>query len=146
MPGHTRGTIVLLDREGRTLYSGDAINPNTLMHLVGSTTIEEYKESVIHLKSYQDAFDMMRGGHGSDGIPSSIIDDALMICDKIMAGTDDAIEEEGIGGIGYRAAKVGPTFLPAYGGFFNVIYCKNYIFGKKDRSVLKDKAYVDNLQ
>ena len=144
VPGHTRGTIVLLDRAGRALYSGDAINPNTLMNLYGSTTIEEYKESVLHLKQYQKDFDVLYGGHGLDGIPASIVDDALMLCDKILDGTDDSVEEMGIGGIGYLAAKRGPEFLPAYGGFSNIVYSKSNIRGKKGRAVLEGKPYVDS--
>lgn len=144
VPGHTRGTIVLLDRTGRALYSGDAINPNTLMNLYGSTTIEEYKESVLHLKQYQKDFDVLYGGHGLDGIPASIVDDALMLCDKILDGTDDSVEEMGIGGIGYLAAKRGPEFLPAYGGFSNIVYSKSNIRGKKGRAVLEGKPYVDS--
>ena len=46
VPGHTRGTIMLLDEKDRTVYSGDAINLNTLLGLYGSTTVEEYYESL----------------------------------------------------------------------------------------------------
>ncbi len=144
VPGHTRGTIVLLDRKARIVYSGDAINPNTLMNLYGSTTIEEYKESVLHLKEYQKDFDVMYGGHGLDGIPASIIDDALMLCDKILDGTDASIEEMGLGGIGYLAAERGPEFLPVYGGFSNIVYSKRNIRGKKMSAVLEGRPYIDS--
>lgn len=144
VPGHTRGTIVLLDREGRAVYSGDAINPNTLLNLYGSTTIEEYKESLLHLKEYQKDFDIMYGGHGLEGVPATIVDDALMLCDKILDGTDDSIEEMGIGGVGYLAAKRGPEFLPEYGGFSNIVYSKTNIHGRKTRSVLEGKPYIDS--
>jgi glyoxylase-like metal-dependent hydrolase (beta-lactamase superfamily II) len=59
VPGHTRGTIVLLDRGARLLFSGDAYNINTLLFLPHSTSIEEYRESLLHLKTFQSYFDVM---------------------------------------------------------------------------------------
>ncbi len=49
VPGHTWGHIVLLDRSARVVYSGDAVNCNTLLFL-GGTSIEQYRESLTHLE------------------------------------------------------------------------------------------------
>ena len=46
VPGHTHGSMAFLDRAARVLYSGDACNVNTLVCLPGSTSIEEYLESL----------------------------------------------------------------------------------------------------
>ena len=138
VPGHTRGTIVLLDRAARLLLSGDAINPNTLMALPGSATIEEYKESVLHLKTFQDAFDFLYGGHGPEPVPARIVDDALMLIDKILDRTDEAIEEyDHLGNRKvWRAASTGSGFFPLYGGFSNIVYHVDTIYGKKGRNVI----------
>ena len=50
VPGHTYGSIALIDKDNRACYTGDCCNMNTLLFLLGSTTIEEYKESLLHLR------------------------------------------------------------------------------------------------
>ena len=144
VPGHTRGTIMLLDVKDRTVYSGDAINLNTLLGLHGSTTVEEYYESLLSLKTRQKDFDRLYGGHGEEPVPASIVDDAIMLCKKIMDRTDDHIEEKSMTGERvYVAAKRRPDYLPKYGGFSNIVYAEDKIFGKKGPSVLKGEPYVD---
>ena len=64
VPGHTRGTIVLLDRVHRVVYSGDACNANTLLGFPGSASVEEYLEALCHFQSYETEFEEMWGGHG----------------------------------------------------------------------------------
>ncbi|MBR2995298.1 MAG: MBL fold metallo-hydrolase [Lachnospiraceae bacterium] len=147
VPGHTRGSIVLLDRDDRILYSADAINPNTLFGMIGATTIEEYKDSVLHLKEYQNAFDRMYGGHGPLPQTPGIIDDALMLCDKILAGEDDQIETPDLftGETVCVAAKRGENFMPEYGGESNIVYRKDRIRGRKGQTVLKGAPFIDRL-
>ena len=145
VPGHTRGSIVLLDRADRIIYSGDAINVNTLFGLTGSTTIEEYRESVLHLKEFQDAFDEMYGGHAMRPSTPRIIDDALYLCNKILAGEDDKVEGLSFGGGNtvYTAAKRGDDYMPLYGGECDIVYAKERIFGKKGSAVLPGEPYID---
>ena len=137
VPGHTYGTIVLLDRKNRVVFSGDACNVNTLLNLEGSTTIEEYKESLLHFKTFEDAFDGMWGGHGARCVPKTTIDDGIMICDEILAGKDDAIEMQTIGGPGYLAKERGEIFMPKYGGTCDIVYSKEMIH-KRPHPVITD--------
>jgi glyoxylase-like metal-dependent hydrolase (beta-lactamase superfamily II) len=95
VPGHTHGSVVLLDHERRILYSGDACNTNTLLYLEGSTSITEYKQGLLHLKERQGEFDYLWGGHGGEPLPPQVIDEALMLCDKIL-DRSDAAEEAGV--------------------------------------------------
>jgi glyoxylase-like metal-dependent hydrolase (beta-lactamase superfamily II) len=95
VPGHTHGSVVLLDREQRILFSGDACDTNTLLYLDGSTSIAEYKQSLLRLKERQGEFDHLWGGHGGKPLPPLVIDEALMLCDKIFDGSD-AAEETGV--------------------------------------------------
>ena len=57
VPGHTWGHIVLLDRAARAVYTGDAVNSNTLL-VLGGTSIEQYRESLLHLWSLEEAYDV----------------------------------------------------------------------------------------
>lgn len=128
VPGHSYGTIVLLDRDRRVVYSGDACNANTLLFLEGSTSIEEYKESLLHFKEFQPAFDVMYGGHGISAVPKSIIDEAIQLCDEIMAGTDDAVEGLSIGRPCLYAKKKDERFRRLDGGLANIAYSRDRIW------------------
>lgn len=131
VPGHSRGTIVLLDRARRVVYSGDACNANTLLFLEGSTTIEEYKESLLHFKSFQPDFDVMYGGHGMAAVPKSIIDEAIELCDEIMAGTDDAVPGESVGRPCLYAKRKDDRFRRLDGKLANIAYAKETVFKAK---------------
>lgn len=137
IPGHTQGTVVFLDRAARVVYSGDACNGNTLLCLPGSTTIEEYKESLLHFKTYQKDFDVMYGGHGPFAVPNTIIDDAIAMCDRILAGTDEAVETPAIdGGMALLGSARGEDFCPACGGYANIMYSKDMLH-KRPHPVIK---------
>lgn len=123
VPGHTRGTVVLLDRDNKTIYSGDACNANTLLGLEGSTSIEEYLESLQHLKAYDGEYEVMWGGHGPMSVPKSIVDDSIRLCEQILARTDDQIPTKSVGGADCLLAKKrGDNYLPVEGGFCNIVY------------------------
>ncbi len=128
VPGHTYGSIVLLDRARRIVYSGDACNANTLLFLPGSTTIQEYKEALLHFKTFQPAFDGMFGGHGPGPVPNTLVDEALQLCDEIMAGTDDQEPGGFIGRECLYARKKNEFFQRADGGIANIAYSKDRIW------------------
>lgn len=126
VPGHTGGSVVFLDRDARIVFSGDACNANTLLCINGSTTIEEYQESLMRFKGYQDAFDQMYGGHGMMAVPKSIIDDGIAMCGRILDGTDEAVPALSIdGGPAWLGSARGENFLPACGGYCNIMYSKD---------------------
>ncbi|GHV70677.1 MBL fold metallo-hydrolase [Spirochaetia bacterium] len=98
VPGHSLGSVVFLEKHKRIVFSGDACNTNTLLYLDGSTSIPDYKAGLLHWKERQPEFDALWGGHGKESLPPRVIDEAIMLCDRILEGGDDA-EERGV----YRA-------------------------------------------
>jgi glyoxylase-like metal-dependent hydrolase (beta-lactamase superfamily II) len=122
VPGHTKGTIVLLDRSKGIIFSGDACNVNTLLFLPHSTSIEEYRESLFHFKNYQPYFDVMWGGHGLWAVPKIIIDEAIELCGEIIAGTDDAVESEHLGRPCFYGKKKDANFKRLDGKIANIAY------------------------
>ena len=129
VPGHTRGTVVLLDRDRRIVYSGDACNANTLVADPACPSIEEYRESLEHFRTFQPAFDGMYGGHGHGPVPNTLIDEAIQLCGEIMAGTDDRVEMTGIGGRrGCYAKRKDEFFRRLDGGIANIFYDPEHIF------------------
>jgi glyoxylase-like metal-dependent hydrolase (beta-lactamase superfamily II) len=85
---------VFLDRVARVVFSGDACNTNTLLYLNGSTSIADYQKALLHFKERQPECDALWGGHGDETLPPRVIDEALILCERILARTDDA-EERG---------------------------------------------------
>jgi glyoxylase-like metal-dependent hydrolase (beta-lactamase superfamily II) len=131
VPGHTAGTIVLLDRGNRMVFSGDACNSNTLLFLPHSTSIEEYRESLLRFKTFQPHFDTMWGGHGLWEVPKIIIDEALELCDEILAGTDDAVGSEHLGRPCFYGKQKDARFKRLDGKLANIAYAKDKVHKAK---------------
>jgi glyoxylase-like metal-dependent hydrolase (beta-lactamase superfamily II) len=127
VPGHTAGTIVLLDRGKGIVFSGDACNVNTLLFLPHSTSIEAYRESLVHFKQFQPCFAEMWGGHGLWAVPGIIIDEAIELCDEILAGTDDAAPGEHLGRPCFYGKKKDADFKRLDGKIANIAYSKDKI-------------------
>ena len=130
VPGHTWGTVVFLDRDRRVVYSGDAVNRNTLLCLAG-TSIEQYRESLLHLKTYADAFDLLWGGHGPESVPASIVDEAISLCDEILAGKDEHLESEFNGRKAVYARAKDEMFRRLDGGIANIAYSEERLWKKQ---------------
>ena len=107
VPGHTCGSIVLLDRANRLLFSGDACNVNTLLALDGSATVEEYRDALVHLQQFVPAFDGMLGGHGPHPASPLMVENGIALCDRILAGTDDGVLRESVGRVMRYASNLG---------------------------------------
>lgn len=137
IPGHSRGSMVYLDRKSQLLFSGDACNANTLLGLDGSTSVEEYAESLIRFKRFKGTYSHMYGGHGEFAVPASIVDDAIALCVRIMNGEDDAIETKLPGNIdAFLAAKRGSNYLPESGGYANIVYRMDHVRRDKQSRVI----------
>ncbi len=130
VPGHTKGTLVFLDRARRVVYSGDACNPNTLLALPCSTTIETYKQSLLHFQTFSGAFDVLYGGHGTGAVPKCIVGEALELCDEIMAGTDDQFPMAYIGRDFLYARRFTGDFKRRDNKLANIAYTRDNIFNK----------------
>jgi glyoxylase-like metal-dependent hydrolase (beta-lactamase superfamily II) len=92
VPGHSLGSLVFLERAQRIVFTGDCCNPHTLLYLDGSTSIPEYKKGLLHFREWRREFNWLWSGHGNDPHPPRVIDDAILLCDKILEGSDDAEE------------------------------------------------------
>ena len=70
----------------------------------------------------------MYGGHGAIAVPKTIIDDGIAMCGRIIAGSDEAVPTPAIeGGIAYLASARGENYLPACGGYCNIMYSRETI-------------------
>ncbi len=97
LPGHTKGLLVPVLKEDRIAIIGDGLGENTLMLLEECTSIEEYRESLRHLKSFENMFDICLRFHGNGVSQKQIIDDTIELCEEVLAGTDAKIPVKRMG-------------------------------------------------
>lgn len=92
LKGHTAGSIGLLDRKRRILFTGDGLNPHIWMQLDHSCEISVLMHTLENVKSeYGDAFDLIFFGHAHEGyfekgIDKSLIDQLLEGCRELLDG------------------------------------------------------------
>ena len=103
MPGHTKGSIVLLDRKDKICYSGDSIIENLWLFLEESEMPETYLNSLKHIREVlNDAgVEKIYNGHFSyEPIPVSMLDTMVEAMELIVAGKLEGIEVENHAGKG----------------------------------------------
>jgi len=62
-PGHTKGSLCILDRTDRILFSGDSISSHVWLFLRESTSIPEYIQSLKKIETMKDDFDASLASH-----------------------------------------------------------------------------------
>ena len=135
--GHSAGSVAYVDAKSRIAYTGDCCNSNTLLGFGNSLPIEDYLKNLLHFKHYQDQFDVMYGGH--QVLPPSVIDEGIELCARVLAGTDDHEEMEGMFGrkMIYAAKHGASPIERADGKLFNMCYSpeKRFACGKTARVI-----------
>lgn len=122
VPGHTKGTMVCLLREGRSLIMGDACNVNTLLLSEHSSTIGEYLESLKRLNARAGEFDTAYSMHGPAVQSMDCLKDNIELCRRILAGADDKVPCDFMGQSAFRAAANDESYRRLDGKFGNIVY------------------------
>ena len=87
VPGHTPGSICLLDGENELLFSGDSIQTApVLMHLDTSLPLSTYFDSLVHACSFEEAYDKILPGHGETPIDKAILNELIDGVSEILEG------------------------------------------------------------
>ncbi len=95
-PGHSPGSICLLDKKQRILFTGDTFFPGPLYVHPKDVNIDDYMASIVKLKNRLNAYDYLCSGHNDPWVKSEVIsrvDDAFR---EIMAGGGNYKEDKGI--------------------------------------------------
>ncbi len=90
IPGHTSGSIALLDRENRILIGGDSIQNGSIYMFGGGRNLESYLHSMKRMTSFLSEFDTVYPSHGDSKVPSDIIhtliEGATLLLDGKLSG------------------------------------------------------------
>lgn len=85
--GHTPGSIGLLDKQDRILFTGDGCNAHLWMQLDHSLPISVLQNTLLSLKrDHYHRFDCILAGHGKDFEPKTRIDQNLVGCQELLQG------------------------------------------------------------
>lgn len=88
-PGHSLGSICLLDRENRLLFDGDICNGESLLMNCGpsSSTMQQYHEAMKKLWSREGEYDYILWGHDNlEKCDKTIIQDYIEASGKLVSG------------------------------------------------------------
>lgn len=89
-PGHTPGSIAILDIKNRVLIGGDSIQDGNIFMFGKYRNIEQYVKSLEHIREYGDRFDVVYPSHGTFPVSPELIDDLIDGAQKIIAGTAES--------------------------------------------------------
>jgi glyoxylase-like metal-dependent hydrolase (beta-lactamase superfamily II) len=86
IPGHTPGSIALLDRENRVIITGDTISAGPVFMFGKHRSLLAYIASLERLLTIKDAFDTVYPSHGEFPLGSDAVGSALAGAKLLMAG------------------------------------------------------------
>lgn len=95
-PGHSPGSICLLDRENRILFTGDVFFPGPLYAYSEDVHIEDYIASIDKLKNRLVEYDYLCSGHNDPWVKSEVIPRVADAFQTILAGKGEYKEDGAI--------------------------------------------------
>lgn len=95
-PGHSPGSICLLDKKNRILFTGDTYFPGPLYAHSEDVNIQDYMASINKLAERLSEYDFLCAGHNEPWIKSEAISRVAQAFRDIMAGKADFDEDKGL--------------------------------------------------
>lgn len=92
IPGHTPGSIALLDAENRVLFSGDSVQAGTIYMFGPGRNIKAYIASMIKLDAISNRFDTVYPSHGPIPVSSDILGGLIIGAKRILNGEFQALQ------------------------------------------------------
>lgn len=91
-PGHTPGSIMLLEREKRMLISGDSIQDGNIFMFGAGRNMTAFQSSIKKIMNMTDTFDSIWPSHGSYPLTADIIPGILQGAQDLLDGKLSAQE------------------------------------------------------
>jgi hydroxyacylglutathione hydrolase len=109
VPGHTKGSICLLDTENKLLFSGDNNNTLVWLFLDGCLPLESYLVTLQSQKQQTEGFETLLPGHGIP-IDKTFIDEQIVCVQNILDSSCEVEDYQTFAGPAklctYKRAKV----------------------------------------
>jgi glyoxylase-like metal-dependent hydrolase (beta-lactamase superfamily II) len=86
IPGHTPGSIALLDRENAVLISGDSVSAAAVFMFGKTRNLRAFRESMIKLMKHSAAFNVIYPSHGPFPLYPDRIKKIKRAAEKLIAG------------------------------------------------------------
>lgn len=88
-PGHTWGSICLLDEENKILFSGDTVSYGPIFMFGMVRDLDQYQDSLMKLKAMKEAgvFTTVYCCHNSCPVPADLVDDLIGCVEGIKDGS-----------------------------------------------------------
>lgn len=121
LPGHTTGSIALLDRKNRALFSGDSISSHVLMYLEESTSIHTYIKSLEKVNKLE--FDALIASHFTEPYSKHIINKLIHCASHIDISKSTVYANPANPMKGLMYAEGGEPFVSP--DFISIVYTKD---------------------
>lgn len=86
IPGHTPGSIALLDINKRVLYGGDTVQDGEIYMFGAHRSMDDYIASLEKLNAMKDRFDVIRASHDTMDLKPSILGKLIKAAKTVQAG------------------------------------------------------------
>jgi len=109
IPGHTPGSVAILDISRRVLISGDSVQDGNIFMFGKFRNLKEYVPSMKKLLKYTDRFDSIFPSHGSIPVEPDIIPKLIEDAEQILSGKAEGepVEKFGMKAVLYRFSEAG---------------------------------------
>ena len=94
IPGHSPGSIALLDRDNRVLFTGDHFFPGPLYCHADDVEIEKYVASNRKLADMVDLYDHVLSGHNDPWVDSEVMPRVSDAFETIFSGGGEYAEDD----------------------------------------------------
>lgn len=86
IPGHTYGSVAMIDTQERALYAGDSVQDGHVFMQGAHRNPPAYAASLAKLIARESEYDVVYGFHGSPELPASYVRTVAAAWDKVCAG------------------------------------------------------------
>lgn len=97
IPGHTRGSVAVLDEEKRVLYAGDSVQKGFVFMFGDKRTPDEYGKSLEKLVAMKDEYDSIIASHDEPVLPADYATKVLASWNKVISGEVSYEEQDMFG-------------------------------------------------
>jgi len=106
IPGHTPGSIALLDEKARFLLVGDSVSDYGVWMFGEGRCFQAYICSIKRLISMKNEFDTLHSAHGSPSLDTAILEETLTAAEQMLQGKIEGVPPPG-GSTHFKQYKTG---------------------------------------